>query len=173
MPDEREVAEEEARLLPADSILRNLLEPFESADWSVSHAQDVVTLPPQDLVPFAEAARRAGFEVLVDVTAVDWLGQRHPRFEVVINLASIQHRRRLRISLAVPEATPAVPSLVGIWPGANYAEREVYDMFGIEFEGHPDLTRILMPDDWLGYPLRKDFPTGTVPVQFKASHKVS
>lgn len=170
---EAAVAEEETRLLPADSTLRSLLERFESAHWSISHGQDVVTVPQGDLVAFAEAARQGGFEMLADVTAVDWLGHRQPRFEVVVNLLSMQHRRRLRIRVEVPEEAPTVPSLVGVWPGANYPERECYDMFGIVFAGHPDLTRILMPDDWVGHPLRKDFGTGGVPVQFKASHKVS
>lgn len=90
-----------------------------------------------------------------------------------MNLLSMQHVRRLRVVVGVPEPEPTVASLVPIWPGANYPEREIYDLFGIVFEGHPDLTRILMPDDWDGYPLRKDFGTGDVPVQFKASHKVS
>jgi NADH:ubiquinone oxidoreductase subunit C len=72
-----------------------------------------------------------------------------------------------------PRQDPTVASLVPVWPGVNFPEREVYDMFGITFEGHPDLTRILMPDEWVGHPLRKDFGVGTVPVQFKESHKVS
>jgi len=170
---EAEVAEEEHRLLPADPILRRLIEAHASAVWSTSHGQDVVQLPREDLIGFAQAARDSGFEFLADVTAVDWLGHRTPRFEVVINLLSMEHSRRLRVIVGVPEADITVPSLVPIWPGANYPEREVYDLFGIVFGGHPDLTRILMPDDWEGHPLRKDFGTGDVPVQFKASHKVS
>jgi NADH-quinone oxidoreductase subunit C len=70
-----------------------------------------------------------------------------------------------------PRQEPTVDSLVPVWPGANFPEREAYDMFGIVFEGHPDLTRILMPDEWEGHPLRKDFGVGLVPVQFKESHK--
>jgi NADH-quinone oxidoreductase subunit C len=92
---------------------------------------------------------------------------------VVVNLVSLQHRLRLRIIVGAAGEDPTVPSLVPVWPGANYAEREVFDMFGITFADHPDLTRILMPDEWEGFPLRKDFATGSVPVQFKGSHKVS
>lgn len=173
IPAEAAVAAEEIRLLPADPPLRSLLERFESATWLVSQGQDVVALSAEHLEPFAAAAREAGFNVLADVTAVDWLGHREPRFEVVVNLLSMAHRRRLRIRVPVPDDDLTVPSLVPVWPGANYPEREVYDMFGIVFAGHPDLTRILMPDDWAGHPLRKDFSVGGVPVQFKASHKVS
>jgi NADH-quinone oxidoreductase subunit C len=110
--------------------------------------------------------------VCVDVTAVDWMRERPERFEVIANLLSMEHKLRLRMITALGRVDPKVDSLVPIWPGANFAEREVYDMFGIAFEGHPDLTRILMPDDWEGHPLRKDFGVGGVPVQFKASHQV-
>jgi NADH-quinone oxidoreductase subunit C len=106
------------------------------------------------------------------VTAVDWMRKRPLRFEVVANLLSHQHRLRLRMITSLPREEPSVPSLTPIWPGAGFAEREVFDMFGIDFDGHPDLTRILMPDDWEGHPLRKDFGVGSVPVQFKDSHKV-
>lgn len=153
-------------------IIESLADAFESASLESSHSQAVVRLDVADWSGFASAAREAGFEVCVDVTVVDWMRQRRQRYEVVANLLSMQHRLRLRMITAVGREEPALPSLVPVWPGANYAEREAYDMFGIVFEGHPDLTRILMPDEWEGHPLRKDFGVGGVPVQFKASHKV-
>ncbi|MDH3250973.1 MAG: NADH-quinone oxidoreductase subunit C [Acidimicrobiia bacterium] len=152
-------------------LIEELAGSFENAALEVSHGQEVVRLPADDLLAFAEAAKAAGFDVCVDVTAVDWLGVRRERFDVVINLLSMVHRLRLR--LIVPISEPKVSSVTPVWPGAGFAEREAYDMFGIEFVGHPDLSRILMPDDWEGYPLRKDYGVGSVPVQFKGSHKVS
>lgn len=106
-----------------------------------------------------------GFEVCVDITAVDYL-PREPRFEVVYHLLSVSRRQRLRLKVPVGGKKPKVPTVTGVWPGANFYEREVYDMFGIEFEGHPNLKRILMPEDWDGHPLRKDYPLGYEPVQF-------
>jgi NADH-quinone oxidoreductase subunit C len=155
------------------SVLSELAEGFESVTWEESHGQDVARVSNEDWQPFARAARDAGFEVCVDVTAVDWMRQRTERFEVVANLLSMSHGLRLRMITPVPRSEPNIASLTPIWPGAGFAEREAYDMFGIRFEGHPDLTRILMPDDWEGHPLRKDFGVGSVPVQFKASHQVS
>ncbi len=159
-----------SRPLPDDEILRGVLEGFDNVEWHQSRGQDVLEVRPDDLLAVAGAARSAGFEMCVDVTATDHLGRREPRFDVVANLLSIEHRRRLRIIVPVEfveDQPPSVSSLTPIWPGANYFEREVYDMFGIVFEGHPDLTRILMPDDWVGHPLRKDFAVGAVPVYFK------
>ena len=89
------------------------------------------------------------------------------RFEVVANYLSHTRNRRIRVICQLPEADPTVPSLTPVYPGANFPERETYDLFGITFDGHPDLTRILMPDDWEGHPLRKDFPPARVPVTFK------
>jgi NADH-quinone oxidoreductase subunit C len=89
------------------------------------------------------------------------------RFEVVANFLSHPRNRRIRLICEVPESEPTVPSLTGVYPGAGFPEREAYDMFGIVFEGHPDLTRILMPDDWNGFPLRKDDAPARVPVTFK------
>lgn len=154
-------------------VIEKLAESFESVVWEDSHHQDVARVPGEEWEPFARAAKESGFEMCSDVTAVDWMRQRSQRFEVVANLVSMSHKLRLRMITTVGREEPAVASLTPIWPGAGFAEREIYDMFGIHFEGHPDLTRILMPDDWEGHPLRKDFGVGSVPVQFKASHQVN
>ncbi len=153
-------------------VLQALADQFEDVTWLKSHGQDVASMPAELWKPFAEAAKGAGFDFCSDVTAVDWMRQRPERFEVVANLLSMEHGVRLRITTALGRKDPTVDSLTSIWPGAGFGEREAYDMFGISFEGHPDLTRILMPDDWEGHPLRKDFGVGSVPVQFKESHKV-
>jgi len=122
------------------------------------------------------AFRDAGFETCADLCAVDYLthpgrslpeGVKAERFEVVVNLLSLSMRQRVRIRVQVPEHDPVVPTLTDIYSGTEAMEREAYDMVGIIFEGHPDLTRILMPDDWEGHPLRKDYGVGRVPVQFK------
>jgi len=97
------------------------------------------------------------FEFLMDVTAVDYKGK-EPRFEVVYHLYSFKNNIRLRVKVPVPEAEPEVDSLMPVWKGADWFEREVYDMFGIKFRGHPDLRRILMYDEFQGHPLRKDYP---------------
>jgi len=95
---------------------------------------------------------------LQDLTAVDYSKKKEIRFEVVYNLYSIRHRHKIRIRAQVPENDTKIDSVVPIWSGANWHERECYDMFGITFTGHPDLRRILMPEDWEGFPLRKDYP---------------
>jgi NADH-quinone oxidoreductase subunit C len=96
------------------------------------------------------------FEMLADLTAVDYLG-RTPRFEVVYQLNSITRDHRLRVKVAVPEDDPVVPTASGVWKSALWAEREVWDLFGIRFAGHPDLRRILMYQEFVGHPLRKDY----------------
>lgn len=113
-----------------------------------------------------------GYEMMVDLTAVDWFRKKEPRFEVVVNLLSLSKNKRKTIKVKVDDKTLSVPSITDIYPGANFYEREVFDMFGILFENHPELTRILMPDDWIGYPLRKDYGSGRIPVQFKNAPKV-
>jgi len=101
------------------------------------------------------------FNVLMDLTAVDYLAFKEhsgPRFEVVYHLYSTPKNQRVRVKVLVEEKCAEVPSLTGLWPAANWYEREVWDMFGIRFTGHPDLKRILMYDEFVGHPLRKDYP---------------
>ena len=97
------------------------------------------------------------FEMLTDVTAVDWLGQ-EPRFELVYHLYSVKRNHRVRIKSRVPEQDPEIASLVPLWPSADWMEREVWDLYGIRFRGHPDLRRILLYEEFEGHPLRKDYP---------------
>jgi len=99
---------------------------------------------------------KAGFSLLEDVTAVDW--KTEPRFQVVYNMIALARREVLRIKVNLLGSNPVIPSVTGIWPGSNWYEREVFDLFGITFTGHPDLRRIEMPEDWEGHPLRKDYP---------------
>ncbi|MGH7824354.1 MAG: NADH-quinone oxidoreductase subunit C [Candidatus Binatia bacterium] len=98
------------------------------------------------------------FEFLADITAVDYWKKREPRFEVVYHLSSPKTRRRLRVKVPLPEADPVVESLTPLWAGANFLEREVWDLFGIRFLGHPDLRRVLLYEEFQGHPLRKDYP---------------
>ena len=119
-----------------------------------------------------EDYKKDGYEMMIDLTAVDWYRKKEPRFEVIVNLLSVSKNSRLIINVAVPDEDLKIPSICEIYPGANFYEREVFDMFGIVFENHPELTRILMPDDWTGNPLRKDYGSGRIPVQFKNAPKV-
>ena len=142
-----------------------------------SCGQTVVYLDRAQLASAATALRDdERFTMLIDVTAVDHLTNRDrplpdgvegERFELVVNFLSHVRNRRVRVICQVPETDPSVASLTPIYPGANLPEREVYDLFGITFDGHPDQTRILMPDEWEGHPLRKDFAPARVPVTFK------
>ena len=143
---------------------------------TASRGQVVVHPPRERYLEVARALKDEGFEMCADLTAVDHLvhpgrplpeGVQGERFEVALNLLSLSQRRRVRVRVQVPASDPAVASVFELWAGAEAMEREAYDMYGIRFDGHPDLTRILMPEDWEGHPLRKDYATGRVPVQFK------
>ena len=97
------------------------------------------------------------FSLLAELTAADFW-PREPRFEVIYTLVSIEHRRRARVKVRLQADAARIATMSGVWAAANWLEREVWDLFGIEFEGHPDPRRLLMPEDWQGYPLRKDYP---------------
>ena len=97
------------------------------------------------------------FNYLADVTCVDWFPS-EPRFEVIYHLLSISKKERVRLKVRLNGSSPALDSVTPVWPAANYFEREVFDLFGVRFAGHPYLRRLLMPEDWEGHPLRKDYP---------------
>lgn len=101
--------------------------------------------------------QRAGYNFLEDVTCVDWYPA-EPRFQVSYHLLSHKLKERVRLEVMVPSLDPSVDSITPVWPSANFYEREVWDLFGVRFHGHPGLRRIMMPDDWEGHPLRKDYP---------------
>lgn len=111
------------------------------------------------LTRYLKESKVLKMDFLSDLTALDWLGIKDVRYEVVYHLYSIEKAHMIRIKALVPEDSLYIDSVANLWNGANWHERECYDMFGIEFVGHPDLRRILMPEDWEGYPLRKDYPT--------------
>jgi NADH-quinone oxidoreductase subunit C len=109
------------------------------------------------------------FELCSSVSAVDYLGSDPRRLHTVYQLTSMTYRRRIRLETAVTAEDPHQPSVTGVYPTADWQERENYDMFGIIYDGHPNLTRILMPDDWEGHPQRKDYPLGGIPVEYKGA----
>jgi NADH-quinone oxidoreductase subunit C len=145
---------------------------------SDSRGQVVVHPTREQYLDLVKALADDGYVLLVDLCGVDYLEYLHrplpdgvvaERFEVVVNLVDLINRRRIRVRAQVPESNPTLPSLFDLHPGAEAHERETYDMFGITFTDHPDMTRILMPEDWIGHPLRKDYVVGKIPVQFKGA----
>jgi NADH-quinone oxidoreductase subunit C len=139
--------------------------------------QIVLHVAREQYVQVIKALLDDGYDVCIDLTAVDYLafptrtmpvGIRPERFEIVVNLLSMSARERVRLRVQVPEDDTTLPTLFDLFPGTEAMEREVYDMFGITFSDHPDLTRILMPEDWDGHPLRKDYEVGQIPVQFSS-----
>jgi NADH-quinone oxidoreductase subunit C len=142
-----------------------------------THGARVLHPTRDQLVTLVQALHDDGYLMCLDVTGVDYLvfdadrglpeGVEPERFEVVYQFINHRDRDRLRLRVQVPEHDAVVPTLFDLHPGTEAHEREVFDMFGIAFDGHPDLSRILMPEDWVGHPLRKDGSSGRIPVQFK------
>jgi NADH-quinone oxidoreductase subunit C len=144
-----------------------------------SRGQLVIHATREQYVDAVKALTDDGYTMCVDLTVVDYLafpGRTLPpgvgaeRFEVVVNFLDIAAGRRIRVRVQVPADDPTLPTLFDVHPGTEAMEREAFDMFGISFTDHPDLSRILMPEDWEGHPLRKDYEVGSIPVQFKEAH---
>ncbi len=155
-------------------------ETLHGAPVTRSQGQVVLHVDAGSYLELVQALHDEGFDMCVDLCAVDYLGNpgrslpdgvTPERFEVVVMLLSMSKRERVRIRVQLPADDPTLPSLFPLFPGVDAMEREAYDLLGVRFSGHPDLTRILMPDDWEGHPLRKDYATGRIPVQFKAPQR--
>ena len=133
---------------------------------------EVIETKPEEYKSLVESIKSDGFEMMVDLTVVDWFRKKEPRFEVVVQFLSTSQNSRKTVKVFVNDEGLRLSSITDLYPSANFYEREAFDMFGIVFENHPDLTRILMPDDWEGHPLRKNYGSGRIPVQFKNAPKV-
>ena len=141
------------------------------ADVVVARGEASIVIDRADLVSTLTRLRDdpvLRMDLLANIAVTDWLG-RSPRFWISYDLYSVEHKHRLRIKMGVPEDDPHVPSVVEVHPGANWHERENFDFYGIVFDGHPDLTRILLPDGWDGYPLRKDEELGGVNTRYRGA----
>ena len=125
-----------------------------------------LVLPAEKIVAACQRMQGLGFEMLSALTAVDYWPEEQPRFHVIYEFTSVSKALRLEIRVPVPGINPSVPTVSAIYRNANWRERELWDMFGIKAQGHPDLRRILMPADWEGHPLRKDYPLGYEEPQF-------
>jgi NADH-quinone oxidoreductase subunit C len=162
---------------PDDEVAAALIAKFPSAHAVRSHGQSVVYVDRADWHAAAQHLRDAEkFRSCMDITAVDHLlndarpaieGVNVERFEIVANFLSHERNRRIRLIAQVPQGDASIASLVDLYPGLDYPEREVFDLMGVHFNEHPDLTRILMPEGWIGHPLRKDDAPARVPVTFK------
>ena len=127
------------------------------ADAKFEYDEVTLTVPREEIRAACEALRQTGYNFFEDMTAVDWFPA-SPRFQLSYHLLSHAFKERIRVRVLVSEADAAIDSITTVWPAANFYEREVFDLFGVHFNGHPDLRRIMMPDDWKGHPLRKDYP---------------
>jgi NADH-quinone oxidoreductase subunit C len=125
-----------------------------------------LVIPAEKIVAACQQVQGLGFELLSAMTAVDYWPQENPRFHVLYQFTSVSKNLLLTLRVPVPGVNPSLPTISHIYRNANWREREIWDMFGVKFDGHPDLRRILMPADWEGHPLRKDYPLGYEEPQF-------
>ena len=153
----------------ADELAERLRKRFD--DVMVARGEATVTVDRDELLSalaFVRDDADLSLAFLADVSCTDWPG-REPRIWMAYHVLSLEHGHRLRVKVGLPSDDLRVPSVVSLYPTANWQEREVYDMYGVTFDGHPDLRRLLMPDDWEGYPLRKDHALGGVPTAYKGA----
>jgi NADH-quinone oxidoreductase subunit C len=130
---------------------------FALADAKFDRGELTLTIAADKIRAAAATVQAAGYNFFEDVTAVDWFPS-SPRFQLSYHIVSHTYKERIRLRVLVAGDAPSVETITSVWPAANFYEREVFDLFGIRFEGHPDLRRIMMPDEWQGHPLRKDYP---------------
>jgi NADH-quinone oxidoreductase subunit C len=137
---------------PAVKALEGMIS---NAKWD--RKELTLTVPRESIVAACEAVKAAGYNFFEDLTAVDWYPQ-EPRIQLAYHILSHRYKQRVRLAVQLDSTELALDSITGVWPAANFYEREIYDLFGVHFGGHPNLKRIMMPTDWQGYPLRKDYP---------------
>jgi NADH-quinone oxidoreductase subunit C len=128
-----------------------------ATDAKFDRGELTITVGREDIIPACEALKQAGYNFLEDVTAVDWYPS-EPRFQITYSILSMSLKERLRLIVRLDSDDAALDSVTPVWPAANFYEREIFDLFGVHFGGHPNLRRIMMPEDWKGHPLRKDYP---------------
>ena len=128
-----------------------------ATDAKFDRAELTITVPRENIVAAAKAVQQAGYNFFEDVTAVDWYPS-EPRFQITYHILSHSLKERIRLVARLDSDSASIDSITPVWPAANFYEREIFDLFGVHFGGHPNLKRIMMPEDWKGHPLRKDYP---------------